>query len=122
MKNTVFSILLNLFSVSVTFCYTITISPPDYLLYLAKNVVIQQNDAENGDTAANGQPGTPAPAKEQPKRLHVSNIPFRFRDPDLRNMFGVSVMSFHYFDNSSYVPLFLHLPWMLQLILYSCTK
>jgi hypothetical protein len=24
-----------------------------------------------------------------PKRLHVSNIPFRFRDPDLRAMFGV---------------------------------
>lgn len=36
--------------------------------------------------------GTPAadPAKNQPKRLHVSNIPFRFRDPDLRAMFGVS--------------------------------
>lgn len=29
-------------------------------------------------------------AKSQPKRLHVSNIPFRFRDPDLRAMFGVS--------------------------------
>lgn len=29
--------------------------------------------------------------KQQPKRLHVSNIPFRFRDPDLRQMFGVSV-------------------------------
>lgn len=28
--------------------------------------------------------------KQQPKRLHVSNIPFRFRDPDLRQMFGVS--------------------------------
>ena len=27
----------------------------------------------------------------QPKRLHVSNIPFRFRDPDLRQLFGVSV-------------------------------
>nr|CAH7737035.1 unnamed protein product [Callosobruchus chinensis] len=27
-------------------------------------------------------------AKNQPKRLHVSNIPFRFRDPDLRAMFG----------------------------------
>ncbi|XP_054636879.1 RNA binding protein fox-1 homolog 1-like [Dunckerocampus dactyliophorus] len=27
-------------------------------------------------------------AKVQPKRLHVSNIPFRFRDPDLRQMFG----------------------------------
>lgn len=31
-----------------------------------------------------------SPMKENtPKRLHVSNIPFRFRDPDLRNMFGV---------------------------------
>ncbi|CAH1115683.1 unnamed protein product [Psylliodes chrysocephalus] len=27
-------------------------------------------------------------SKSQPKRLHVSNIPFRFRDPDLRAMFG----------------------------------
>ncbi|GFY59321.1 RNA binding protein fox-1 [Trichonephila inaurata madagascariensis] len=26
----------------------------------------------------------------QPKRLHVSNIPFRFRDPDLRQLFGVN--------------------------------
>uniref|UniRef100_A0A673LP13 RNA binding fox-1 homolog 3b n=1 Tax=Sinocyclocheilus rhinocerous TaxID=307959 RepID=A0A673LP13_9TELE len=26
--------------------------------------------------------------KQQPKRLHVSNIPFRFRDPDLRQIFG----------------------------------
>lgn len=31
--------------------------------------------------------------KGQPKRLHVSNIPFRFRDPDLRAMFGVSMIS-----------------------------
>ncbi|XP_072561016.1 RNA binding protein fox-1 homolog 3-like isoform X3 [Paramormyrops kingsleyae] len=29
-----------------------------------------------------------SPEKQQPKRLHVSNIPFRFRDPDLRQMFG----------------------------------
>ncbi|KAK3529625.1 hypothetical protein QTP70_032043, partial [Hemibagrus guttatus] len=29
--------------------------------------------------------------KQQPKRLHVSNIPFRFRDPDLRQMFGVCI-------------------------------
>lgn len=49
---------------------------------------VNASDGENGDAAANGQPGTPAPTKEQPKRLHVSNIPFRFRDPDLRNMFG----------------------------------
>jgi hypothetical protein len=32
-----------------------------------------------------------AEQKNQPKRLHVSNIPFRFRDPDLRAMFGVSI-------------------------------
>lgn len=43
--------------------------------------------------------------KGQPKRLHVSNIPFRFRDPDLRAMFGVSrtisstlIVCFRYFD------------------------
>lgn len=30
----------------------------------------------------------PSEQKSQPKRLHVSNIPFRFRDPDLRAMFG----------------------------------
>ncbi|XP_060724746.1 RNA binding protein fox-1 homolog 2 isoform X2 [Tachysurus vachellii] len=29
-----------------------------------------------------------ADGKVTPKRLHVSNIPFRFRDPDLRQMFG----------------------------------
>ncbi|ELW68241.1 RNA binding protein fox-1 like protein 3 [Tupaia chinensis] len=34
-------------------------------------------------------PSDPA-EKQQPKRLHVSNIPFRFRDPDLRQMFGLS--------------------------------
>ncbi|XP_076366666.1 RNA binding protein fox-1 homolog 1-like isoform X1 [Tachypleus tridentatus] len=32
--------------------------------------------------------GTDAPKSNQPKRLHVSNIPFRFRDPDLRQLFG----------------------------------
>lgn len=31
-----------------------------------------------------------AAAGAQAKRLHVSNIPFRFREPDLRAMFGVS--------------------------------
>ena len=31
------------------------------------------------------------------KRLHVSNIPFRYRDPDLRVMFEVSV--FFYFEH-----------------------
>lgn len=39
-------------------------------------------------------------SKSQPKRLHVSNIPFRFRDPDLRAMFGVSFCVFFFnFEN-----------------------
>ncbi|KAM8842628.1 RNA binding protein fox-1 homolog 2 isoform 1-T1 [Synchiropus picturatus] len=35
-----------------------------------------------------GSVGDDSDAKGTPKRLHVSNIPFRFRDPDLRQMFG----------------------------------
>ncbi|XP_071330535.1 RNA binding protein fox-1 homolog 2-like isoform X5 [Trachinotus anak] len=41
-----------------------------------------------GGTGAGGSAGDPTEAKGTPKRLHVSNIPFRFRDPDLRQMFG----------------------------------
>nr|XP_020514094.1 RNA binding protein fox-1 homolog 2-like isoform X3 [Labrus bergylta] len=35
-----------------------------------------------------GSIGDDSDGKGTPKRLHVSNIPFRFRDPDLRQMFG----------------------------------
>ncbi|XP_018561345.1 RNA binding protein fox-1 homolog 1-like isoform X2 [Anoplophora glabripennis] len=42
--------------------------------------------SESSNTSAT-QAATDA-SKNQPKRLHVSNIPFRFRDPDLRAMFG----------------------------------
>ncbi|XP_023272155.1 RNA binding protein fox-1 homolog 2-like isoform X3 [Seriola lalandi dorsalis] len=41
-----------------------------------------------GGTGAGGSAGDSNEAKGTPKRLHVSNIPFRFRDPDLRQMFG----------------------------------
>nr|XP_019963570.1 PREDICTED: RNA binding protein fox-1 homolog 2-like [Paralichthys olivaceus] len=41
-----------------------------------------------GGTGAGGSTGDSSEAKGTPKRLHVSNIPFRFRDPDLRQMFG----------------------------------
>ncbi|XP_077940736.1 RNA binding protein fox-1 homolog 3 isoform X11 [Gasterosteus aculeatus] len=41
-----------------------------------------------GATGAGGSVEDPSEAKGTPKRLHVSNIPFRFRDPDLRQMFG----------------------------------
>ncbi|KAG8321271.1 regulation of alternative mRNA splicing, via spliceosome [Homalodisca vitripennis] len=64
--------------------------------------VLQQTEPEAGEAATtNGSTTAVAPpnnlalavmsdqAKSQAKRLHVSNIPFRFRDPDLRAMFGV---------------------------------
>lgn len=41
-------------------------------------------------TGASSSSTTGNSANLQPKRLHVSNIPFRFRDPDLRSLFGVS--------------------------------
>ncbi|XP_029945607.1 RNA binding protein fox-1 homolog 2-like isoform X4 [Salarias fasciatus] len=41
-----------------------------------------------GGTGAGSSSGDSSEAKGTPKRLHVSNIPFRFRDPDLRQMFG----------------------------------
>ena len=47
------------------------------------NVVGSPNCAKDPSAQAQQQ------ALSTPKRLHVSNIPFRFRDPDLRNMFGV---------------------------------
>ncbi|XP_023237719.1 RNA binding protein fox-1 homolog 1-like isoform X2 [Centruroides vittatus] len=37
---------------------------------------------------ASTQTSTESSKNNQPKRLHVSNIPFRFRDPDLRQLFG----------------------------------
>ncbi|XP_062387979.1 RNA binding protein fox-1 homolog 2-like isoform X3 [Sardina pilchardus] len=45
--------------------------------------------ATSGPGVVAGVSGGDSPeAKGTPKRLHVSNIPFRFRDPDLRQMFG----------------------------------
>ena len=54
----------------------------------------QQGGNGNGCSLLNNNNGALLPApnpQTTPKRLHVSNIPFRFRDPDLRNMFGVSI-------------------------------
>ena len=61
----------------------------------SNNTVVSNNVISNSNTSNiinnNGGPLLPAPNPDTtPKRLHVSNIPFRFRDPDLRNMFGVS--------------------------------
>ncbi|ERE69164.1 putative RNA binding protein fox-1 isoform 1 [Cricetulus griseus] len=56
-----------------------------FLLVLA---FIQTDDAAPTDGQPQTQPSENTENKSQPKRLHVSNIPFRFRDPDLRQMFG----------------------------------
>nr|XP_047918552.1 RNA binding protein fox-1 homolog 1 isoform X34 [Anser cygnoides] len=45
-------------------------------------------DAAQTDGQQQTQSSENTENKSQPKRLHVSNIPFRFRDPDLRQMFG----------------------------------
>ncbi|MGH0177653.1 UNVERIFIED_CONTAM: hypothetical protein FKN15_006971 [Acipenser sinensis] len=48
----------------------------------------QQEDSAQLDLSQNAAGQEEDSSKPQPKRLHVSNIPFRFRDPDLRQMFG----------------------------------
>ena len=62
----------------------------------------QQGGNGNGCSLLNNNNGALLPApnpQTTPKRLHVSNIPFRFRDPDLRNMFGVSITLYIFTDN-----------------------
>lgn len=53
--------------------------------------VSSQIDTQLVGTGGGGGGGSVGDDSEKgtPKRLHVSNIPFRFRDPDLRQMFGV---------------------------------
>lgn len=58
--------------------------PPKTLSTTSTSGVTQQSASTSTSTY-------PTNAPIQPKRLHVSNIPFRFRDPDLRTLFGVSV-------------------------------
>ncbi|TRY92881.1 hypothetical protein DNTS_009313 [Danionella cerebrum] len=48
----------------------------------------QTDDSAQTDSQQQTQSSEITEIKSQPKRLHVSNIPFRFRDPDLRQMFG----------------------------------
>ncbi|KOC70874.1 RNA binding protein fox-1 like protein 2 [Habropoda laboriosa] len=75
------------------------IGAPNNLLtrsLITKFLVTNPEGAVEGSTLVPVTSGATTPAtatqgsdlKGQPKRLHVSNIPFRFRDPDLRAMFG----------------------------------
>ncbi len=52
----------------------------------------QQTDLESESSPTSSQ-STSQGNNSGPKRLHVSNIPFRFREADLRNLLGVSKLS-----------------------------
>ncbi|KAB0349053.1 hypothetical protein FD754_013910, partial [Muntiacus muntjak] len=62
--------------------------PCPYFTPLPLISFLQLYDAAPTDGQPQTQPSENTENKSQPKRLHVSNIPFRFRDPDLRQMFG----------------------------------
>ncbi|XP_078286624.1 RNA binding protein fox-1 homolog 1-like isoform X7 [Rhinoraja longicauda] len=49
---------------------------------------LMTDEAAQTDGQQQTQSTESSESKPIPKRLHVSNIPFRFRDPDLRQMFG----------------------------------
>ncbi|XP_055096481.1 RNA binding protein fox-1 homolog 1 isoform X35 [Symphalangus syndactylus] len=63
-------------------------SPADTSAQTVSGTATQTDDAAPTDGQPQTQPSDNTENKSQPKRLHVSNIPFRFRDPDLRQMFG----------------------------------
>ncbi|XP_072316962.1 RNA binding protein fox-1 homolog 1-like isoform X2 [Eucyclogobius newberryi] len=57
----------------------------DGLTPAGSDALLPVSGAGSGAGSGSDEEGS---SKAQPKRLHVSNIPFRFRDPDLRQMFG----------------------------------
>lgn len=62
----------------------------------------QGNSAANSSSSQSVSSGASSSnSNVQPKRLHVSNIPFRFRDVDLRKLFGVSINLFAQMNNCS---------------------
>ncbi|XP_059414010.1 RNA binding protein fox-1 homolog 1-like isoform X9 [Carassius carassius] len=63
-------------------------SGPDNSLQVVSCTATQTDDSAQTDSQQQTQSSENTENKSQPKRLHVSNIPFRFRDPDLRQMFG----------------------------------
>ncbi|XP_072561379.1 RNA binding protein fox-1 homolog 1 isoform X4 [Paramormyrops kingsleyae] len=63
-------------------------SGPDTGVQTVSGTATQTDDAAQTDGQQQTQSSDNTESKTQPKRLHVSNIPFRFRDPDLRQMFG----------------------------------
>ncbi|XP_028979197.1 RNA binding protein fox-1 homolog 1 isoform X3 [Esox lucius] len=63
-------------------------SGPDNSIQTVSATATQTDEEAQTDNHQQNQISDSSDCKTQPKRLHVSNIPFRFRDPDLRQMFG----------------------------------
>ncbi|KAG1968270.1 RNA binding protein fox-1 [Pimephales promelas] len=63
-------------------------SGPENSVQSVSGTATQTDDSAQTDSQQQTQSSENTENKSQPKRLHVSNIPFRFRDPDLRQMFG----------------------------------
>uniref|UniRef100_A0A9J8CS82 RNA binding protein fox-1 homolog 1 n=1 Tax=Cyprinus carpio carpio TaxID=630221 RepID=A0A9J8CS82_CYPCA len=74
-------------------------SGPDNSIQAVSGTATQTDDSAQTDSQQQTQSSENRENKSQPKRLHVSNIPFRFRDPDLRQMFGG--FGFVTFENSA---------------------
>ncbi len=86
--------------ISTEACNTSEVTVKNELVNPSSNILVNSS-SNNSQDVATGPTGDSVvkvavsgsgeiPTEMQPKRLHVSNIPFRFRDPDLRAMFGVS--------------------------------
>ena len=50
-----------------------------------------QMEQEGGGSLDGHSSSRPQSGDSGPKRLHISNIPFRFREADLRNLLAVSI-------------------------------
>ena len=67
-----------------------------YVLLSCKIRLQQTDDGEGGqpmtssiEGARTKTPSSPSASSTGPKRLHVSNLPFRYREADLRNLLQV---------------------------------
>lgn len=73
---------------STSFCFILSHCQEEALVPVTSDPQSLSVTVSSGGGAGSGSEEEGS-GKAQPKRLHVSNIPFRFRDPDLRQMFGV---------------------------------
>uniref|UniRef100_A0A3B3SI60 RNA binding protein fox-1 homolog 2 n=1 Tax=Paramormyrops kingsleyae TaxID=1676925 RepID=A0A3B3SI60_9TELE len=82
-----FPFLFHPSSTNITFLLALLITSP-LIMFSLLYCPLQTDGTGQVEAGSQSSGGEGSEAKGTPKRLHVSNIPFRFRDPDLRQMFG----------------------------------